>query len=432
MFLLSAREPLLCALLLAPAGVWAEEQWVSAGAPLGLQEAVARTLQSNPDLKAFGYELAAQNGRTLQAGFSPNPELVIDVEDVFGSGSRSGVSAAQTTISLRQVLERSGLQARIAAAQAGRAMLDAELVEKRLDAAAEAARRFARVLSDQARLEVTLDAIKLAEQTVGVVRLRVNAAKSPDAELARAEAALARAKLEHDDVEHELLTRKRQLAAMWGETEPKFGAVLGDLTRLPDLEPYSELTARIKANPSLMKYSTEAQLREAELRLAEQRRKPAWQISAGIRRFEAEDDFAGVAGIAIPLPWNDRGQGNVATAQARLDQVDASRSAAEVRLLTHLFELFQELAHARHVALTLDAQVLPRIVEALKQTEYAYERGRYSYIDLVLAQRELLDTQRARIQAAVDVYGYATEIDRLTGMVPGASPAAPAVAAPNK
>lgn len=417
-----ARGLLACALGLAPLVTTATEVLPGNGAPITLHDAVARTLQSNPDLKAFDYELSAQDGRARQAGASPNPELVIDLEDAFGTGARSGVSAVQTTISLRQVLERGALAQRVSAAGAGRGLLDAELAEKRLDAASEAARRFIRVLSDQARLLLTHEATALAEKTVEAASLRVRAAKVPEAELARAEAALARTRLDHEDVEHELLTSRRQLAAMWGETEPSFGEVMGALTLLPALAPYESLTGRIRSNPSLLKFSSEARLREAELNLAEQRRKPAWTVATGVRRFEAGDDFAAVVGLAIPLPFRDRSEGNIAVARAKLEQVDATRSATEVRVLSQLFELFQELLHARHAADTLDNEVLPRVQAALEQTGYAYERGRYSYLELVAAQRELLEVKRARIQAAVDAYGYATEIDRLTGTVPGANP----------
>ncbi len=418
----AARGLVACALLLSPMLVGATETLAGNGAPLTLQEAVSRTLQSSPDLKAFGYELSAQDGRTLQAGASPNPELVIDVEDAFGTGSRSGVSAVQTTISLRQVLERGALLQRVAVASEGRKLPDAELVEKRLDAASEAARRFIQVLSDQARLRLTHEATTLAGKTVDASRLRVRAGKVPEAELGRAEAALARIRLEHEDVEHELLTSRRQLAALWGDTEAAFGEAQGQLTQLPALAPYESLSARIRSNPSLLKFSSEARLREAEVKLAEQRRKPAWTVTTGVRRFEAGDDFAAVVGLSIPLPFRDRSEGNIATAQARLEQVDASRNATEVRVQTQLFELFQELLHARHVADTLDTEVLPRVQAALKQTEYAFERGRYSYLELVAAQRELLDAKHARIQCAVDAYGYATEIDRLTGAGPGANP----------
>lgn len=416
---LIARRLVACALTLSPMFVGATEVMPGSGAPLTLQEAVTRTLQSSPDLKTFGYELKAQDGRTRQAGAQPNPELVIDVEDVFGTGSRSAISSAQTTISLRQVLERGALPPRVAVASEGRKLLDAELAEKRLDTASETTRRFVRVLSDQARLRLTHEATALAEKTVQAARLRVRAAKVPEAELSRAEAALARTRLEHEDVEHELLTSRRHLAAQWGDTEAAFGEAQGELSELPALASYESLSARIRSNPSLLKFSSEARLREAELKLAEQRRKPAWTLTTGVRRFEAGHDFAAVVGLAIPLPFRDGSEGTIATAQAKLEQLDANRSATEVRVLTQLFELFQELQHARDVAETLDTEVLPRVRAALQQTDYAYERGRYSYLELVAAQRELLEVKRARIQAAVDAYGYATEIDRLTGAVPG-------------
>ena len=422
MLLLNIRGLMACAFVLLPILSHASESLAGASTSLTLSDVVQRTLQSSPELKAFGYELAAQEGRVLQAGVSPNPELAVDVEDAYGSGSRRGTSNMQTTVSLRQVLERGALAKRLAVASEGRKLLDAELVEKRLDAASEAARRFYRVLSDQARLQLTHEATALAEKTVEAARLRVRAAKVPVAELDRAEAMLSRTRLEHEDVEHELLTSRRQLAASWGDTEALFGKALGQLTELPALAPYENLTSRIRNSPGLLKFSSEARLREAELKLAEQRRKPAWTLSAGLRRFEAGDDFAGVVGVVIPLTFRDRSAGFIATAQAQLDQVDARRTASEVRALTQLFELFQEMQHARHVVETLDQQVLPRVGKALAQTNYAYERGRYGYLELVAAQRELLDVKRARIQAAVDAHIYATEIDRLTGAVPGTTP----------
>lgn len=422
MSLNTARRHMACALLLAPLHALAGVALPEPAERLTLQTAVLRTLQSNPELRVFGHELRAQDGLVRQAGAAPNPELVVDVEDVLGTGARDGLSAAQTTISLRQVFERGALARRVAVADAGRDALNAELAEKRLDAASEAARRYFQVLSDQARLELADEAGTLVARTVDTARQRVQAARVPEAELGRAEAALARARLDREGIQHELLTRRRQLAALWGEAEPRFGAVEGELRALPALAAYENLLARLQSNPGLLRFASEARLREAELRLAEQRRRPAWTLNTGLRRFEDGDDFAGVIGLSIPLPLRDRGEGSIAAAQARLDQIDAHRYATELRLRTQLFELFQELQHAHHAADTLDREVLPRVQSALTQTEYAYARGRYGYLELVAAQRELLDVKRARIQAAVDAHGYATEIDRLTG---AALPAAP-------
>ena len=136
MSLFSARGLLACALVLALPLARASGDVPESGAPLTLQEAVTRTLQSTPDLKACGYELRAQEGLIRQAGTALNPELAVDVEDVLGTGSRRGAHDAQTTLSLRQVFEGGALSRRIAAATAGRELLDAELSEKRLDASA--------------------------------------------------------------------------------------------------------------------------------------------------------------------------------------------------------------------------------------------------------------------------------------------------------
>ena len=386
---------------------------------LTLHAAIARSVAANPELKAFKYVLGAQDGRTLQAGLKPNPVLVIDIEDALGTGERRGFSGAQTTIALRQQFERGAAHSRAAAARAGRSALDAELHEKRFEVSVEAARRFAQVLSNQARLQLMQEAIALAKQALAAVQVRVQAAKAPEAELARAAAQLARAELDYEDSEHEFLTAKFQLAALWGASQPDFDSVAGNMAKLAKLPPFERYSARIIANPSLQKFSSELALREAELRLAEQRRKPAWELTAGVRRFEKGSDFAGVIGINIPLTWNDYGQGQTATAQASLEQVGADRQASQVKLVAHLFALYQQLGHALHVIKKLDAEVLPRMRDALKQTEYAYTRGRYGYLELLGAQRELAEIQVAKIQAEADALRYAIEIDRVIGAVPG-------------
>ena len=58
--------------------------------------------------------------------------------------------------------------------------------------------------------------------------------------------------------------------------------------------------------------------------------------------------------------------------------------------------------------------ILPRADEALRETEYAFERGRYSYLELVDAQREYLDLQASLIEASANAHALRAEIERLT------------------
>jgi cobalt-zinc-cadmium efflux system outer membrane protein len=80
-----------------------------------------------------------------------------------------------------------------------------------------------------------------------------------------------------------------------------------------------------------------------------------------------------------------------------------------------LFELHQELRQAVAEARTIQGEVLPRLDEALTQTKYAYERGRYSYLDLMDAQRAWRQARSALIDTAERGQTLQVEIERLTG-----------------
>ncbi|MBL4612088.1 MAG: hypothetical protein JKY58_15470, partial [Pseudomonas sp.] len=58
---------------------------------LALSEALARVLQSSPELAVFPYEIRAAEARILQAGVRPNPTVSAEVENVLGSGEASGI-----------------------------------------------------------------------------------------------------------------------------------------------------------------------------------------------------------------------------------------------------------------------------------------------------------------------------------------------------
>ena len=93
---------------------------------------------------------------------------------------------------------------------------------------------------------------------------------------------------------------------------------------------------------------------------------------------------------------------------------NAARRVAQVKAETTLYELQRRLAQAVLEAQTLKGDIEPRSAEALRETEYAYERGRYSYLELVDAQREYLAVQASLIDAAANAHTLRAEIERLT------------------
>jgi len=384
--------------------------------PLTLAGAIEQTLARNPDLGIYAHKLHAQQARTDAAALRPPLELHADLQDVLGTGRASGFDIAETTFAVSQVLELGDKRdLRVAAASAGSGLIDAERAAAELDVLTEVTRRFIHVAADQEHLLLTQRASTLAAQTVTAAEARVAAARAPDVELRRARVTLARAAVEQEHAEHELLSSRRKLAAMWGEREPTFDRAAADLYALPSVDTFETLLAGLANNPDFLRFASTERLRDAELRLAEARTRSNLTVSAGVRFLQETTDRAFVFGVTMPLSSGARTRSAVAEAEALHAQTAAERDAHRVQAEAQLFEIYQELRHALTEAETLRASVLPEMEAALDDTRYAYERGRYSHLEWVDAQRELVDVQRALIDAAANAHLYRAELERLTG-----------------
>ena len=68
---------------------------------------------------------------------------------------------------------------------------------------------------------------------MATVDKRVRAGRAPAADLARAQAELAKVRLTTLDMEHELATVRQRLATQWGQAIPDFQQVIGHWQQLP-------------------------------------------------------------------------------------------------------------------------------------------------------------------------------------------------------
>jgi len=406
----------VCSILTSAA--LADEQQFTASdrAPINFTRAIALTLERNPSLVASGYQIDLKAAGVLQAGLRPNPELRVSAENFTGSDRYSAVDNAETTISLAWVLERGKREKRVEAARASVSLAETERDIKRMDAAAQTARLFLDCLSFDVRLKQASQAIELAQATVATVTKRVEAGRSPAADRVRAEVDLARAKLIQEDLEHQRLVAVHRLAAQWGTRKPDFTNVLGDFARIPKVRTYEALLEQIKDNPDQRRFLSERRLREFEIQLAEHNVRPNWRVSAGIRRFESSDDHAFVAELNIPLALRNKNQGRIAAARTTLAISSAQQTDALLRIETKLFELYQELQHSLHVAKAYNSDILPKVEQALDETERAYAAGRYSFYELSAARSDLLSAKASSVDATVETLRYIIEIERLTGV----------------
>ena len=383
---------------------------------INLNEAIFKTIKDNPELVSFGYQVQAQEGLLAQAHLSSNPDLSIEFENFLGTGDFNSVDELETTISIGWVLEHTVLKQRINAAQANVSSFYTQAKIAQMDAASETARRYLECLSNQERLQLANQSLELAENSVITINKRVSASKAPPAELARAKADLAIKKLAYEDIQHDISVSYHKLAAQWGEINPRFNYVLGSLYTLPKLASFESLKQRIEQNPEYDRLLSQRRMNEAELRLAEAMSKPQWQISTGVRRFEEQDDYALVVDFTVPLNFNNRNQGSIAAKNASLAKVDADQKLTTVRLNTQLYELYEELQHSLHRINVYKNEIIPVITQALQDSETAYEKGRYSYLELQAVQASLINAKKEYLDAMIHAHLYVIEIERITGV----------------
>ena len=401
----------VCVLLLGSA---ASAQ--SGSEPLALPAALKRALAQQPELQGFAFGLRAQVARVGEAGLAPVTTAEVFLEDAGGTGTRSGIDAAQATLSLSHVFELGGKRdGRVASAEAVRSRLQTEQAARQLDVAADVARRFVETLHERELLRISEDGLRVAEQTRAAVARRAQAALAPAAETARAEVRIAQAKLDAEHAEHELESSRRFLAAAMGERDIRFGETVGDLYAMSGVAPLDDLLNRIETSPDFVLFADEARVRDAEVRLAELKRRPDVRGQVGVRRYEEGDDVALVAGFSIPLQSGRRASYAIDAARAERSRTDAQREAAFLKVQAQLLAQYRELEHSQLEARILRENIIPQLTNALEKTEFAYQRGRYSYLEWTDAQRELIDARRRLTDVAARFHILRIEIERLTG-----------------
>lgn len=416
MFSFLARGALACLCVMAAAlNSASAAEFMEPRGELTLTDAINAALQRNPALQHAVFEIRVADARITQAGLRPNPELGITLENFGGNGSVKGTDSLESTLSLSQVIELGGKRnRRLDVARFGRDTVSVERESAQLDVLAEVTRRFIDVAEQQEQLLLTRRNTELADKTLRAISARVDAARSPLAEKSRASIAFNRARLEEKAALQNLLSARQRLSALWGSTDPRFGDAKTQWFDLPSVAGFDDLVIRVKSNPDFLRFASEERMRDAEWQLAKAEAKSNVTVGGGIRRFEETGDTGFVMNFSMPLALNNRNQGAIREASIRREQLQNDQQAAFINAQTNLFAFYQALELSRTEVEQLRNSIIPQAETALKQMQDGYERGRFSYLELADAQRELLELQRASIAAAASYHRTLAEIERLT------------------
>jgi cobalt-zinc-cadmium efflux system outer membrane protein len=374
------------------------------------------TLERNPRLRSasFGREAAAAN--LDQAALKPQWSVDLQVEDFAGTGAVSGFDAAETTLRLSRIFQSSDIRTgRMSVASALESQVQNDLEVERLDLMTLLARRYLVVVRQQELFDLAEHSVEVWEHATQLALTRERAGAAPAVERLRTEIRVVNAGLQLEGAEHELQAARVLLAATWGDSTPNFGIADAMLCKLAELAPFETVATKLDRNPDLLRFASERRLQEAHAQLATSQQRPGWTLSAGVRRFELLDDQALVFGVSVPLGSSSRAAPALRRANALSQKSEFDEQNARLDIRATLYELYQELLHTRTEVDLFDKEILPRADTILNDIEDGYRVGRFSHLELVNAQAELLAARAARLDACNNHHLYLIDIERLTG-----------------
>ncbi len=382
---------------------------------LSLPEALALTLERNPNLAVSAQEIAARSALVSQAGLRPNPTLGITQEN-FGNGTLSnGTDGPATTLQFGQLLELGGKRAaRAQVASEAQTVAEREADVMQVELLASTTQRFVEVLAAQAQRALANELLTLAEATAGVVKQKVKAGKVFPIEAIKADVVLATVRLQHAQTERTLAAARQQLVALWGDEATEFTAV-GELGVLPEVPVYAELEQRLTGSPTLARWAARITERQAQMRLAERKAIPDLTVTAGVRHYNDIGEPVALVGVSIPLQFFDRNQGGRAEAGIRVQQAHDELRVAELEAKTALQATYAAIISARAEIETLSTEVLPGAEEVFRVATAAYKAGKFGLLDVLDAQRLLFDTRGRHWQALFTFHSRIAEMERLLG-----------------
>lgn len=382
---------------------------------LTLEAATALALDTAPLLKARQAERDAADGRQAQAGAWPNPALDLEIENFAGSGVFEGGRSAELFAGVSQTVELGGKRdARRARAGAGQDSAALALGAARVELIRDVHMAYESVLVETEALRLARHQEALAEDILALVKKRVKAAASSDIQQSKAEVALSTAQIARANTERALAAARAGLASLIGAGPAARPLDAEHFFELAAPEPLAIYESRLAATPALLMADAEQKARRADIVAARARAVPDPEFRFGVRHFAEGNDTALAVGASVPIPVLNRNEGGIAETEALYRRELNLGAETERRVRQALGEAWQDWQAAHEEAVRFKTGLIPAAEQSFDLSREGYERGRFPFLEVLDAQRTLIEA-RAHYHAALRRYHQArAEVERLT------------------
>lgn len=185
-------------------------------------------------------------------------------------------------------------------------------------------------------------------------------------------------------------------------------------TKLSDEELFA---AALKQNPRLQAMAAEIKMADASIRVARKEKVP--DFTAGGEVDVKASPFIWNPQFSMTLPiWRDKLAAQLAAAQAGKRAAEARLSAEQIALAVDFAEKTYLIREADRELTLLRERLLPRARQSLEVSRAAYRSGQVDFLNVIDAERSLLNFQLDEIAAQIQHEIARAELTLLVAGVP--------------
>lgn len=380
------------------------------GQPSGwdLESATSTFLAESPSVAAERQLIRVAQAEVVGASVLSNPSLTADREQVFGAGEENRVA-------LQVALPVSGNWGlRRAFARAGVTAAEAQVQERVFGLTLDFRAAYLRAHFAESRVEQLASSLATYQRLSQIVAARTRAGESSGYDLRRLELARQGLEARVSSARAEAMEAQALIASLLGRP------VDGPL-RMPERPapppPLDELLAIAQRRPDLQSLRAEAGQYRVALELA---RRTSWadpEVSLGIKQATepAGQGFGYLAGISWPLPLLNRGQGDVARAEATMARLEAAEAVLRQRLATEIPIARSSLANRLATTAAFKQTAVDRLPALLRVAEVSYQEGESNLAALLDAHQAAVDSRLQHLDLAQAAWSTRNQLERLIG-----------------
>lgn len=384
---------------------------------ISMEDAVRIALAHNQALRAQRLNIDESKAGEITAGLKPNPTLstIVDQIPIFSPQTiRLGTQAY--TQALSYTVERGGKrEKRVVVAKDNTDAAAQTVSDNERTLRFQVAQAFINLVLAKSVLQFAKEDLANFTNVVDLNRARLTAGDLAEGDYLKL--SLQKLQFEQDVSTSDLavVQARATLRQLLGyESVAENFDVTGTLEHKKQLLILVDLNRQALENrPDLQAAKTNVKLANDTVSLAFGNRAKDWTFSGDYTNQGATNGIG--ASFSIDLPIHDRNQGEIARSQAAVKQAAESQSSTEVTVRTDVVNAYYGFKTSDEVVGLYEGGYLNQATQSRDISNYAYQRGAATILDVLDAERSYRSTQLAYRQALAAYMIAGEQVNQVVG-----------------